>query len=468
MTKAPNSAPDDARVDALQARALRYFLDAAHPRTGLVADSTMPGTASSIAAVGMALAAYPVAVERGLVSRPEAAERALRVLRFLRDSPQGEAADATGHRGFYYHFLDMITGRRAWECELSTIDTAILLAGVLAAASYFDGEAGGEQEVRAVADTLYRRVDWRWALDGGLTLTHGWRPESGFLPYRWRGYDEALILYALALGSPTHPVPAESYRAWTQTYSWKCLYGHELLYAGPLFIHQFSHLWIDFRGIRDAFMREKSAALGTPIDYFENSRRATLVQQAYAVRNPLGFEGYCDCCWGFTACHGPGPATLVVDGVERRFLGYSARGAPHGPDDGTIAPWAAATSLPFAPEVVLPTLRRFEEHHLGERSRYGFESAFNPTFPTPESDPGDWTCPWVYGIDQGALALMIENHRTGLVWDRVGRSPYVRAGLLDAGFDGGWLEARPAPRALGTSTPHSPSSTTPIPQEESP
>ena len=431
---------DDRLLDALQGNALRYFLDAAHPRTGLVADSTMPGTACSIAAVGMALGAYPVAVARGLLSRAEAAERTLRVLRFLCDSPQGEAPDATGHRGFYYHFLDLETGRRAWESELSTIDTALFLAGALTATSYFDGDDEDEREIRAVTDALYRRVDWQWPLDGGLTLTHGWRPESGFLPYRWQGYDEALILYVLALGSPTHPIQAESYAAWTRTYAWKCLYGHELLYAGPLFIHQYSHLWIDFRGIQDAYMREKGS------DYFENSRRATVVQREYAVRNPLGFEGYCDCCWGFTACHGPGPTTLVVDGIDRRFLGYSARGAPYGPDDGTIAPWAAATSLPFAPEVVLPTLRRFQALHVGTSSAYGFESAVNPTFPTPEEGPAEWTCPWVYGIDQGALALMIENHRTGRVWEHVGRSPYVRTGLLRAGFIGGWLTARPADR----------------------
>merc|ERR1711960_42833 len=148
----------------------------------------------------MALGAYPVAVARGLLSRAEAAERTLRVLRFLCDSPQGEAPDATGHRGFYYHFLDLETGRRAWESELSTIDTALFLAGALTATSYFDGDDEDEREIRAVTDALYRRVDWQWPLDGGLTLTHGWRPESGFLPYRWQGYDEALILYVLALG----------------------------------------------------------------------------------------------------------------------------------------------------------------------------------------------------------------------------------------------------------------------------
>lgn len=422
-------------LDLLQIHALRYLLDEVDPHTGLVADSTSPGTVCSIAAVGMALATYPIAAGRGLITRSEAAARTLRLLRLFRDSAQDEAADATGYRGFYYHFLDMRTGRRAWQSELSTIDTALLLAGALAAAAAFDGQAEDEQAIGAIAEALYRRVDWQWALDGGPTLTHGWRPESGFLPYRWEGYDEALILYVLALGSPTHPIPTECYAAWSRTYSWKCIYGHELLYAGPLFIHQYSHLWIDFRGIQDDFMRSKGS------DYFENSRRATLVQREYAIRNPLGFEGYGDCCWGFTACHGPGPATIEIDGVERRFLGYSARSAPYGPDDGTIATWAAAASLPFAPEVVLPTLRRFEELHVGATGRYGFETTFNPTFPSATGQRPGWVCPWIYGIDQGALAVMIENHRTGAVWDWMGQSPWIGAGLRRAGFDGGWLDS---------------------------
>ena len=180
-------------------------------------------------------------------------------------------------------------------------------------------------------------------------------------------------------------------------------------------------------------MREKG------IDYFENSRRATLVQQEYAIRNPLGFAGYCDCCWGLTASHGPGPATLVIDGTERHFLGYGARGAPLGPDDGTIAPWCAAASLPFAPEIVLPTLRRFDALHVGASSPYAFESTFNATYPAPANSPIGWVCPWVYGIDQGALAMMFENYETGLVWKRIGQVPYVRTGLRRARFDGGWL-----------------------------
>ena len=214
-------AQDRFLLDWLQGHAIRYFLSEWNPSTGLIADSTMPGAPCSIAATGMGLGMYPVAVERGDISRTEAAERTLTVLRFLHRSVQDSAPDATGHRGFYYHFLDMSTGRRVWECELSTIDTALLVAGVLAAAAYFADETAPEHEIRRLADALYHRVDWRWALDGGATLTHGWRPETGFLPYRWQGYDEAMILYLLALGSPTHAISPESYQAWTSTFVWR-------------------------------------------------------------------------------------------------------------------------------------------------------------------------------------------------------------------------------------------------------
>ena len=180
-----------------------------------------------------------------------------------------------------------------------------------------------------LADALYRRADWPWAQNGGATVTHGWKPESGFLEYRWEGYDEALVLYILGLGSPTHPLPEESYAAWASTYEWKNSYGYDYLYAGPLFTHQISHVWIDFRGIRDAFMRDKR------IDYFENTRRATYVQQRYAIDNPLEFAGYGKDCWGITASDGPGPDTIKVNGIERRFFDYVGRGVPYGPDDGT-------------------------------------------------------------------------------------------------------------------------------------
>ena len=422
-------------LDSLQREAFAYFVNEANPANGLVKDCTRPGFPSSIAAVGLALAAYPVGVERGILMRAEAVARVLATLRFFWNSTQGSEPNATGYKGFYYHFLDMDTGRRAWDCELSTIDTALLLAGGLVAALYFDREAEEEREIRELADALFRRADWQWAQNGEATVTHGWKPESGFLPFRWRGYDEATILYLLGLGSPTHPLPVESYAAYTSTYAWKDIYGYEFVYAGPLFIHQYSHVWVDFRGIRDDFMQARG------IDYFENSRRATFVHQQYAIRNPLQFSHHCDCCWGLTASDGPGPATLRVGGVERRFYDYLARGAPFGPDDGTIAPWAAVASLPFAPEIVLPTIRHMIRLGVGPtHCRYGLAASFNPTFPVPAGAPG-WVSRWNYGLNQGPLVLMVENYRSGLVWGLMRRCPYLVAGLGRAGFSGGWLES---------------------------
>ncbi|MGH2457783.1 MAG: glucoamylase family protein, partial [Chloroflexota bacterium] len=352
-------------LDSLQRETFGYFIHESNPANGLVKDKTAKNWPASIAAVGLALAAYPTGVEIGLLRRDEAIKLTLATLRFFQQSEQGTGPDATGYKGFYYHFLDMSTGRRVWSCELSTVDTAFLLAGMLAAAAYFDRDAGEEREVRDLADALYRRVDWDWARNEGPLLTMGWKPESGFLPYRWEDYNEALLLYVLGLGSPSHPLPADSYRCWTSTYAWKKVYGFEYLYAGPLFIHQLSHIWIDFRGIQDAFMREKG------IDYFENSRRATYVHQQYCIQNPHGWADYGEHCWGITASPGPGPTVRRIDGVERTFYDYLARGAPDGPDDGSISPWAVVASLPFAPEIVLPTIECFEHLQLRVDNPYG-------------------------------------------------------------------------------------------------
>ena len=259
--------------------------------------------------------------------------------------------------------------------------------------------------MRRLADSLYRRVDWQWARNGRATVSHGWKPETGFLRYRWQGYNEALILYVLGLGSPTHPLPEKSYLAWTSTYRWKKLYGHEFLYGAPLFMHQLSHLWIDFRGIQDAFMRRQA------IDYFENSRRATYVNQQYAIRNPKGFRGYGQHAWGITASNGPGPTTRRVRGVTRRFLGYVARGVPYGPDDGTLAPWAVVASLPFAPEIVLPTLQHCAATYPKMESEYGLVCSFNPTFPSHGSGASGWISHNHFALDQGPVILMIENYR---------------------------------------------------------
>jgi hypothetical protein len=419
-------------LDHLQWTPLGYYLRELNPQNGLVRDRTETGAPASIAAVGLALATAPVAVERKVRPRELIAELARRALRFFHESPQGPEPDATGYKGFYYHFLDMQTGRRAGGCELSTIDSTFLFAGMLTAAAYFDAETEVEREVRRLAQELYARADWEWALAGGPAVCHGWRPEGGFLPHRWTGYDEGLLLYVLGLGSPTHPLPPESYAAYCATYQWKTIYGLDLLYSGPLFTHQLSHMWIDFRGIRDAFMREHGS------DYFENSRKATYVHQQYAICNPLEFVGYSADCWGLTACDGPGWVTRKVGGVERHFFDYVARGAPYGPDDGTIAPWVVVASLPFAPEIVIPAVRHFEVEDLGVVEPYGFRPSFNKTFAV-EGGRGYWVSPWYFGIDQGPIVLMVENSRTGLVWDLTRRCPVFVEGLRKAGFAGGWL-----------------------------
>ena len=422
-------------MKALQRKAFDYFVYESNQLNGLVVDKTEAGAPSSIAAVGLALSSYPVGVERGFINRVQAIEQTLTTLRFFRDSVQSTDPDATGYRGFYYHFLDMVSGKRVWKCELSTIDTAILLAGMLTAAAYFSDSTDEEREIRELADELYLRTDWNWAQNGGVTVTHGWKPESGFLPYRWQGYDEALFLYLLGLGSPTHPLPKKSYVQWTSTYEWRKIYGHEFLYSGPLFTHQISHIWIDFRGIQDDYMRGKS------IDYFENSRRATYVQQQYAIDNPAKFDGYGAKCWGITASDGPGPATRTIKGHERQFFDYVARGVPTGPDDGSIAPWAVAASIPFAPEIVLPALQYFEKLKLREKDPYGFRATFNATF-ADRSDPSQsWVSPFHYGLNQGPIVLMIENYRSGLLWHLMRQCPYLVMGLRRAGFCGGWLEA---------------------------
>jgi hypothetical protein len=426
--------PIEAELGTLQRESFSYFEHEVNPVNGLVRDKTAQAWPASIAATGFALAAYPVGVERGYITRGAAVERSLATLRFFSNSPQGPEVDATGYQGFNYHFLDMHTGRRAWQCELSTVDTGFLLAGMLTVAAYFDAPTSDEQEIRALAEALYRRANWHWAQNQRATLTHGWNPESGFLRYRWEGYDEALLLYVLALGSPTYPLAQDGFAAWASTYQWRSDYGWEYLYAGSLFTHQLSHIWIDFRGIQDGFMRKQG------IDYFENSRRATQVQHRYAIDNSLKFKGYGACCWGITASDGPGPVCVKVDGIERQFFNYIARGVPFGPDDGTIAPWAVVASLPFAPDIVLPAIEHFvHQLQLKAFNPYGFKATFNSTFPGTYANACGWVSPWHYGLNQGPVVLMIENYRSGLLWRLTRQSPHLVSGLRNAGFRGGWL-----------------------------
>ncbi len=430
MTQA-SEPPDDSLLDRLQRAAFDYFPQAINPANGLVADNSRANSPVSIAVVGFALSSYPVAVERGWLPRPEAVQRSLAALRFFRDSDQSGGPESTGYKGFYYHFLDFHTGARVWRSELSMIDTALLIAGALTASMYFDSNTAEEIELRKTVDMLFRRIDWRWAQDGGETLRQGWKPECGFLHYGWEGYNEAIVLYVLALGSPTHPLEGHCYHAWTATYQWENVYGYDFLYGGPLFMHQFSHAWIDFRGIKDPFMREKRC------DYFENSRRATLVQREYAQRNPNEFAGYDEHCWGLTACDGPSDELPDMAGEPRRLFGYAARGVPYGPDDGTIAGWAPLASLPFTPDVALDAVRYMHLRYPEMQPESSYASSFDPGLASV--DHRAWVSPGNFGLDQGIVVMMIENYRTGLIWRLMRDCPPIRAGLRHAGFRGGWL-----------------------------
>jgi hypothetical protein len=423
-----------ALLNKLQKDSFDYFVNEVNPANGLIRDKTAKDWPASIAAVGMALTTYPIGVEHGFMTRDDAIVRTLSTLRFFANSEQSESPGASGYKGFYYHFLDMDSGARAWNCELSSIDTALLIAGVLTAAEYFKGDTPEEGEIRALADMLYRRVDWQWMRGKRNLICHGWTPEKGFLPWHWEGYDEALILYVLALGSPTFPIERDSYDAWSTTYEWKSVYGIDYLYAGPLFIHQMSHVWLDLRGIRDDFMR------GHDSDYFENSRRATYVQQQYAIQNPLGFPGYGELCWGITASDGPGPATRRVDGVQRKFWDYVGRGVPYGPDDGTLAPWAVAASLPFAPEIVMPAIVHFDGMQLCEANPYGFKASFSTVFSHGRVACQRWVSPYHFGINEGPTVIMLENYLHDFPWNIMRGNGYLQAGLRRAGFEGGWLD----------------------------
>jgi hypothetical protein len=430
MNKPVNHIPtakQDELLDAFQSDGFKYFIDKVNPDNGLISDSTWENDTSSIAAVGFALACYPVGVEHGWISRQDAVERILITLRHFEASPQGPERDTVGYQGFYYHFLDLHTGRRTWKSELSTIDTTYLLCGMLITAQYFNQNDSGEQEIRRLVEALFSRVNWQWAQNNGLTVTHGWKPESGFLENRWQGYDESLMLYLLALGAPNYPLPKDSYVAYTSTYRWETHYGYELAYAGPLFIHHFSHIWIDFRGLQDDTMRARG------LDYFENSRRATYVHQQHAVRNPSGFDGYGDHAWGITASEGPIQGTKPVEIAGRTFYSYLARGVP-GPDDGTLSPWTTITALPLAPEIALPTIEYFHNVYPRLAGPYGMKCSLNPSFRENPMESSGWFSEHYYGINEGPVVLMIENYRSGLIWRLLGSCSYIQDGLRRAGF----------------------------------
>lgn len=429
----------DIFLEDVEHRTFNWFWETANPRNGLVPDrAPLPHGAASIASVGFGLTAYGIGVERGYITRAQAVERSLVTLRFLLSLPQGRAVSGTaGYRGFFYHFLDSETGLRVadWS-ELSSIDTALLMAGVLFTQSYYDGHNADEREIRALADKLYRRVNWRWMTGGKSSwLSMGWMPPDKFLSAEWKGYNEGLMLYVMALGAPSHALPAGIWDRWTETHKGQQgeFYGHHLLNFAPLFGHQYSESWVDFRDIRDKASRERG------YDYFQNSREAVYAQRDYAVHNPGHWRGYDENIWGLTASDGPGEAEREVDGQKRHFMAYSARGAgrDYVLDDGTIAPTAIGGSVAFAPEITLPALKAMKERY-GERiyNQYGFLDAFNPSFETKD---GFWVDEQQLGIDQGPILLMIENLRSGFVWKVMRKNRYIRTGLEKAGFTGGWL-----------------------------
>lgn len=449
VPQAPSAPRVEALLDTLEDRTFAFFWERGDATTGLVPDRWPTPSFSSIAAVGFGLTAYPVGVERGLVTRGQAAERVLNTLRFFYQLPQGPAAVGTaGYRGFFYHFLDMSTGLRFQTVELSTMDTALLMAGVLFCQQYFDGSGDIESAIRAYADSLYRRTDWSWAQVRAPLIAMGWTPESGFHPLDWRGYNEAMLVYLLALGSPTHPIGADAWSAWTSTYTWGEYFGQTYVGFAPLFGHEYTAVWVDFRGIADAFMRSRG------IDYLENSRRAALAQRGYATANPARWADYGANVWGLSASDGPADVTLPVGGSSRRFFTYAARGASYTEvrDDGTIAPTAAGGSIAFAPEIVGPALVTMRERYGDDLfSRYGFVDAFNPTWTwtSPAASQGrvvagkGWFDTDYLGIDEGPILAMIANHRSELVWKYMRKSPYLVQGLRRAGFHGGWLDRAP-------------------------
>jgi len=402
-------ASNDEFLDYVQETSFDYFWYAANPANGLVPDRSATGSACSIAAVGFGLTAIGIGVDHGWITRTQAVARVLTTLNTFLQGPQGPGTTGViGYKGWFYHFLDMNTALSAGS-ELSSIDTVLLLAGVLYVKQYFNGASADEASIRSMADAIFNRVDWTFMSQGTNAVAMGWQPTSGFTGYaNWVGYDEAMILYCLGLGTATNPLTASAWSQWTSGYTWGTYYGQTFIPFPPLFGHEYSHCWIDFRHIADPYMNSHNST------YFENSRRAALAQVQYAVLDPGGFAGYSSTVWGLTASDGP--------------TGYAVHGIPPGgSDDGTIAPTAAGGAMPFTPEYSLPTLlafySRFRPHIW---TAYGFRDAFNIGAGWYDADE--------LGIDQGPIVIMIENYRTQRVWQLFMRNPEVQRGLQRAGF----------------------------------
>ena len=404
-------ADDNEFLDYVQQANFDYFWYAANPANGLVPDRSATGSACSIAAVGFGLTAIGIGIDHGWISRTQGVARVLTTLNTFLQGPQGTSTSGTiGYKGWFYHFLNMNTALRAPASELSSIDTTLLLSGILYSKQYFNRTNADETSIRTMADTIFNRVDWNWMAQGTSAVSMGWFPPGTFIAGNWVGYDEGMILYLLGLGIATNPLPASAWSYWTNGYTWATYYGESFVPFPPLFGHEYSHCWVDFRHIADSYMNSHSST------YFENSRRAALAQRAYCIANPLGRLGYSSNVWGLTACDGP--------------AGYMAHGAPPAlNDDGTIAPTAPGGAMAFTPEYSLPTLQYFYAHYRRNIwTAYGFRDAFNLN-----QNPA-WYGSDELGIDQGPIVIMIENYRTQRPWRLFMQNAEIQRGLQQAGF----------------------------------
>ncbi|MCX5667233.1 MAG: hypothetical protein NTY34_02850 [Candidatus Omnitrophica bacterium] len=370
------SSADEQFLDRLQYDGILYFVKESNPANGLIKDSSRLGSPCSVAAAGFGLTAICIGESRGWIAKDDAYYLALKILKTFRDTVPNE-------KGFFYHFLDMRTGQRVWSSEVSSIDTALFLAGALFAGEYFKGT-----EAEALARGIYERVDWPWMLNGKSVLCMGWKPEEGFLPYYWDSYSEAMILYALAIGSSTHPIPPECWSEWKRPVdSYK---EHKLIYCttGSIFTYQYSHAWIDFRELYEG-----------DTNYFSNSVSAVKANRQFCIDNSDTYKTYGENSWGLSACLGP--------------EGYRGYGAKPGDafNDGTIPPSGIAGSMPFDPIASMNGLKRlYVEHKDFLYGKYGFKDAFNLD--------KNWWAEEYLGIDVGITVLMIENYRSGLVWGK--------------------------------------------------
>jgi hypothetical protein len=415
-------------LDSIEQKTFLFFLNEHHPNWGIVKDRTAAWAPASIASTGFGIPCFGIGVERKWITREQAARVTLNMLDFFCNSAQSTGTNATGYKGFYYHFLAMDTGTRTWQCELSSVDTGLLMMGIIFARNYYKQDNDVENHIRLLSDKLLSRIDWNFLVmpptgEYAGTISMGWTPEKGFHHMGWSGYNEALFLYILAAGTGMENAQ-QGYQSWLNSYKWQTPYkGLSHVAFPPLFGHQFSQAFIDFRGLADPYLKKKG------IDYFENSRRATYAQRQYAIDNPHGWVGYDSLCWGITASDGP---TAKHDINGKTFLGYAGRGTSGADynyfDDGTIAPYGSLCSLPFAPEIVLPTIESMTQKY-GDKlwGKYGLYDAFNPT--------ANWFDDDFLGIDQGPMLIMIENFRTGLVWDNVMKDSVIQDGLGKLGFE---------------------------------